>query len=246
MLVHTTIANGIATIELNRPEARNALSRDMITELGVAVDAVARDSSVRVLILCGSGKSFCAGMDLKAVADDPVAMGDMLRALSRTSRSIRRLSIPTIARVQGGAVGGGCGLMVVCDFAITHPEAKLGYPEVDLGICPAVVAPWLMKKIGAGAARAMLLAGGTMSGDEGFRRGLATHLVPEGELAATAQALAERLAKGGPKAIAATKRLLNELDGSMDHAIAEEAAEISARIIAGDEAQARLKAAWAR
>jgi len=246
MLVHTTIANGIATIELARPEARNALSREMIAALGAAVDAVARDTSVRALILCGAGKGFCAGMDLKAVADDPVAMGEMLRALSRVSRAIRRLPIPTIARVQGAAVGGGCGLMVVCDFAVTHPEAKLGYPEVDLGICPAVVAPWLMKKIGAGAARAMLLAGGTMSGDEGFRRGLATHLVPEGELASTAQALAERLAKGGPKAIAATKALLNELDGSMDDAIAEEAAEISARIIAGDEAQARLKAAWAR
>jgi enoyl-CoA hydratase/carnithine racemase len=136
--------------------------------------------------------------------------------------------------------------MVVCDFAITHPEAKLGYPEVDLGICPAVVAPWLVKRIGAGAARAMLLAGGTMSGEEGFRRGLATHLVAEGELAATTQVLAERLAKGGPKALAATKQWLNELDGSMDDAIAEEAAEISARIIAGDEAQLRLRAAWSR
>jgi len=246
MLVRKSIAHGIATIELARPEARNALSREMITELGSAVDAVARDASVRVLILCGEGKSFCAGMDLKAVADDPVAMGDMLRALSRTSRAIRRLSIPTIARVQGGAVGGGCGLMVVCDFAVTHPEAKVGYPEVDLGICPAVVAPWLIKRIGAGAARAMLLAGGTMSGEEGFRRGLATHLAAESELVATAQQLAERLAKGGPKAIAATKKLLNELDGSMDDAIAEEAAEISARIIAGDEAQSRLKAAWSR
>jgi enoyl-CoA hydratase/carnithine racemase len=92
----------------------------------------------------------------------------------------------------------------------------------------------------------MLLAGGTMGGDEGFRRGLATHLVAEGELAATAQALAERLAKGGPKALAATKHWLNELDGSLDDAIADEAAEISARIIAGDEAQARLKAAWAK
>ena len=246
MLVRKSIAHGIATIELARPEARNALSREMITELGAAVDAVARDASVRVLILCGEGKSFCAGMDLKAVADDPVAMGDMLRALSRTSRAIRRLSIPTIARVQGGAVGGGCGLMVVCDFAVTHPEAKVGYPEVDLGICPAVVAPWLIKRIGSGAARAMLLAGGTMSGEEGFRRGLATHLVAESELVATAQQLAERLAKGGPKAIAATKKLLNELDGSMDDAIAEEAAEISARIIAGDEAQSRLKAAWSK
>lgn len=246
MLVQTTVANAIATIELARPEARNALSREVIAELSAAVDAVARDASVRVLILGAQGKSFCAGMDLKAVADDPVAMGDMLRALSRTSRAIRRLSIPTIARVQGAAIGGGCGLMVVCDFAVTHAEAKLGYPEVDLGICPAVVAPWLVKRIGAGAARAMLLAGGTMSGDEGFRRGLATHLVAESELASTAQQLAERMAKGGPKAIAATKHWLNELDGSLDDAIADEAAEISARIIAGDEAQSRLRAVWSR
>jgi methylglutaconyl-CoA hydratase len=246
MLVKTSIANGIATLELARPEARNALSRELIAELGAAVDAIGRDASVRVLVLGGEGKSFCAGMDLKAVADDPIAMGEMLRALSRASRAIRRLSIPTIARVQGAAIGGGCGLMVVCDFAVTHAEAKLGYPEVDLGICPAVVAPWLMKKIGAGAARAMLLAGGTMSGEEGFRRGLATHLVAESDLVATAQQLAERLAKGGPKALAATKHWLNELDGSLDDAIADEAAEISARIIAGDEAQSRLRAAWGR
>ena len=186
MLVKTHSANGIVSVELARPEARNALSRELIAELGAAIDRVAGDASARVLVLGGEGKSFCAGMDLKAVADDPVAMGEMLRALSRVSRAIRRLSIPSIARVQGAAIGGGCGLMVVSDFAVTHPEAKLGYPEVDLGICPAVVAPWLMKKIGAGAARAMLLAGGTMSGEEGFRRGLATHLVPEGELASAA------------------------------------------------------------
>ncbi|MFZ4751408.1 MAG: enoyl-CoA hydratase/isomerase family protein, partial [Phycisphaerales bacterium] len=81
MLVHTSIANGIATIELARAEARNALSRELIAELGAAIDAVARDGSARVLILGGQGKSFCAGMDLKAVADDPIAMGEMLRAL---------------------------------------------------------------------------------------------------------------------------------------------------------------------
>lgn len=246
MLVKHSVSSGIHTIELARPEARNALSRELIAALGAAVDDVARDATARVLILGGEGKSFCAGMDLKAVADDPVAMGDMLRALSRTSRALRRLPLPTIARVQGAAIGGGCGLMVVCDFAITHADAKLGYPEVDLGICPAVVAPWLMKKIGAGAARAMLLAGGTMSGEEGFRRGLATHVVEESELHSAAQSLAERLAKGGPKALAATKAWLNELDGSLDDAVADEAAEISARIIAGDEAQSRLRAAWAK
>lgn len=245
MSVKSTTLHGIASIELARPEARNALSRELILQLMSAIEAVSGDQSARALILSGEGKSFCAGMDLRAVADDPIAMGEMLRELSHVSRAIRRLSIPTIARVQGAAIGGGCGLMVVCDFAITHPEAKLGYPEVDLGICPAVVAPWLMKKIGAGAARAMLLAGGTMSGDEGFRRGLATHLVAESQIAATAQTLAERLAKGGPNAIAATKHWLNKLDGSLDDAIADEAAEISARIIAGEEAQSRLRAAWA-
>ena len=245
MSVKSTTLHGIVSIELARPEARNALSRELILQLMSAIEAVSGDQSARALILSGEGKSFCAGMDLRAVADDPIAMGEMLRELSHVSRAIRRLSIPTIARVQGAAIGGGCGLMVVCDFAITHPEAKLGYPEVDLGICPAVVAPWLMKKIGAGAARVMLLAGGTMSGEEGFRRGLATHLVAESQIAATAQTLAERLAKGGPNAIAATKHWLNKLDGSLDDAIADEAAEISARIIAGEEAQSRLRAAWA-
>ncbi|MBL9150502.1 MAG: enoyl-CoA hydratase/isomerase family protein [Phycisphaerae bacterium] len=244
-LVRHEILDGVATITMNRPEARNALSLPLIRAMGDAVRTVAADSSVRVLVVAGEGKAFCAGMDLKAVMDDPVAMGDMLRELSRVTRSIRRLPIPTIARVQGAAVGGGCGLMVVCDFAITHPEAKVGYPEVDLGVCPAVVAPWLIRRIGAGRARAMLLAGGTLSGDEGHRLGLATHCVPLDDLAATTSALAKRLTQGGPIALAATKRWLNELDGSNDDTVLDRAAEISADVIAGDEAQQRLRAVFA-
>jgi methylglutaconyl-CoA hydratase len=186
-------------------------------------------------------------MDLKAVAKDPHAMADMLRALSRVARRVRRLRVPVVARVQGAAIGGGCGLMAVCDFAITHASAKLGYPEVDLGICPAVVAPWLVKKIGAGPARAMLLAGGTMSGQEGHERGLTTHCVEEAEqLDAAVAELAARLASGGPEAMAATKRWLNELDGSNEDAVLDAAAELSAKMIAGEEAQTRLKAVWAR
>jgi enoyl-CoA hydratase/carnithine racemase len=131
--------------------------------------------------------------------------------------------------------------MVVTDFALTHPESKVGYPEVDLGVCPAVVAPWLIRKIGAGRARAMLLAGGTMSGEDGFNAGLATHLVPETQLESAALELAGKLAKGGPHAMAVTKRWLNELDGSMDDAPLDKAAELSAKVIAGDEAQARLR-----
>ncbi len=256
-LVLTTVADGIATITLNRGDKANALSRELINALDAAVAAiaprcgpsaasaaaaVARD--VRVVVLAGAGKCFCAGMDLRAVANDPVAMGDMLRTLSRASRAVRRLPVPTIARVQGAAVGGGCGLMVVTDFAVTHPECKVGYPEVDLGVCPAVVAPWLIRKIGAGRARAMLLAGGTLNGRAGFEAGLATHLCELDALDATVNELAARLSKGGPNAIAATKHWLNELDGSMDDAVLDKAAELSARIIAGEEAQTRLRKAF--
>lgn len=250
-LVSHSIERGIARITLHRPEVRNALSLELMHALREAVrevgGAVERDiESTRVMILGGEGKCFCAGMDLKAVAADPAAMGEMLRELSRVNVAIRRLPIPTIAQVQGAAIGGGCGLMVVCDFAFTHVEAKLGYPEVDLGICPAVVAPWLVRRIGAGRARTMLLAGGTMSGSEGFAAGLATHLVHEAKLADAVMAFAERLAKGGARAIAATKRWLNELDGSADESIAERGASISAEVIMGDEAQSRLRAVLAR
>ena len=248
-LVLTTFADGVATITLNRGDKANALSREMIDALSAAVSAVATRCApagdVRVVVIAGAGKAFCAGMDLRGVMDDPVAMGDMLRGLSRASRALRRLPVPTIARVQGAAVGGGCGLMVVTDFAVTHPEAKVGYPEVDLGICPAVVAPWLIKKIGAGRARAMLLAGGTLSGQQGFDAGLATHLCAADQLDATVTDLARRLSSGGPNALAVTKRWLNELDGSNEDAVLDRAAELSAQIIAGAEAQERLRKAFA-
>ena len=245
-----TIADGCATIVLRRGESRNALDCDTIHALRTCIDAATTQcnhtpGNIRSLVLAGEGKSFCAGMDLKGVLHDAVRMGDMLRGLSLALLALRRLPVPTIARVQGAAIGGGCGLAVVCDFAITHPEAKLGYPEVDLGVCPAVVAPWLLRRIGAGPARAMLLAGGTMGGEEAAARGLVTRCVPAADLDAEVAALAKRLATGGAEALACTKRMLNELDGSLDEKIAADAAELSARVIAGPEAQASLARLYA-
>ncbi len=251
-LVQTTIVDGVATLMMNRPEARNALSLELIEAMNTAVQGISnqqsaasgqkgQNSEIRVMILAGAGKVFCAGMDLKGVLSDPMKMSQMLRGLSVFMRRVRRLTIPTIARVQGAAVGGGCGLMAVTDFAITHPEAKVGYPEVDLGVCPAVVAPWLIKKIGAGRARAMLLAGGTMSGQDGFAAGLVSHLIAADQLESATTELATKLVKGGPHAMAVTKKWLNELDGSMEEAPFDKAAELSAQVIAGPEAQGRLR-----
>jgi methylglutaconyl-CoA hydratase len=240
-MVRITEQSNIVTLTMNRPGKRNALSLALIKSMHEALDEVESNISMRAFVLAGEGRSFCAGMDLRGVVDDPDAMREMLRLLGQVSKRIRLLPVPTIACVQGAAVGGGCGLMIVCDFAFTHPESKVGYPEVDLGVCPAVVAPWLIKKIGAGKARAMLLAGGTMSGEQGFAAGLATHLCNLDELPSAVQNFALTLARGGKDALATSKRWLNELDGSLDDDVLLKAADLSADIIAGEEAQSRLK-----
>ncbi len=245
-LVLTEITDGCATVTLNRPEARNALSMELIEALAEAIDAVAGGcdaGTVRVVILGGSEEAFCAGMDLKAVISDPPGMRRMLLGLAGVMNRIRMLPVPSIARVHGAAIGGGCGLMVVPDFTVTHAEARIGYPEVSLGLCPAVVAPWLMRRIGAGPARAMLLEGRTVTGSEAFELGLATHLVPRDEVTAATGELARKLAAGSPAALSTTKRWLNEIEGSLDQ---ERGAGLSADVLAGPDAQARLRARFGR
>ena len=244
-LVHINSAHstaGIVQISLNRPDARNALNFELIEQLEHAVKTVAANSAARVLVLSGNGKSFCAGMDLRGVLNDAQKMGLMLHGLARVGLALRKLSIPVIAKVQGAAIGGGCGLVVACDFAFTHEQAKLGYPEVDLGVCPAVVAPFLISKVGAGRARALLLAGGLVDGKEAVRIGLATRLVSVDELDSATTDFAQKLSTGGPNAIATTKRWLHELDGLLDESTLSKAADLSATIIAGNEAQERLRA----
>ncbi len=243
-LVGTEIEDGCATVTMNRPEARNALSLELIDALGEALRALEGDAesgAVRAVVLGGAGSAFCAGMDLKAVMSDPPGMRRMLRGFAGVLTRIRGLAVPTIARVQGAAIGGGCGLMVATDFTVTHAESKVGFPEVGLGLCPAVVAPWLMSRIGSGRARAMLLAGAPCSGREGFELGLATHVAPLDALDAETAALARRLAEGSPQAMATTKRWLNELDGSPGVDASERGADLSAEILAGPEAQSRLR-----
>ena len=239
--VSLKIDEGIATLSLQRPDARNALSPELIDALEATIASLSGDDTVRVLVLRGEGKAFCAGMDLRGVLHDANRMGHMLHSLARTSLAIRRLPVPAIACVRGAAIGGGCGLMVACDLAVTHPESKCGYPEVDLGICPAVVAPLLMRRIGSGPARAMLLSGGVVSGTEAHRIGLATHLAAENELESTALELASRLRSGGPAALATTKRWLADLEPELNEETMRRAADLSARIIQGEEAQTRLK-----
>ncbi len=242
-----TIENAIATVTLNRPDARNALSPELLEALLARFDELAQRADANVCIIRGAGKAFCAGMDLKRILDDATAIANLLKSIAELTLKVRTLPIPVIAQVHGAAIGGGCGLTCVCDFAITHAEAKIGYPEVDLGVCPAVVAPWLILRVGAGQARRILLQGGTLSGARAYELGLVTQLTPADELENTVMSLAERLAKAGPGAISATKTWLNQLEGGETLAQqVRQGAIISAEVASSTEAQERLRAAFSR
>lgn len=239
-----------ATLTLNRPDARNACSIGLLDAAHARLDELGDADGVRVLTVTGAGRAFCAGMDLKQVVIDKAAGGSgdpelprrLLGSLGRLTLRLRALPCVTLAKVNGAAIGGGCGLACACDVAITHADAKLGFPEVDLGLCPAVVAPWVVRKLGAGRARKVLLMGGIMSGTDAHALGIVDTLVPNHvALDAAAAEIAGRLAKGGAHALAATKRLLNELDGSGDADLIERGADLSASVLARAEAQRILQ-----
>ncbi|MCA9274728.1 MAG: enoyl-CoA hydratase/isomerase family protein [Phycisphaerales bacterium] len=240
------INDKIATLTINRPDARNAMSVEILEAMHKAVDSLA-DTQTSVLVITGAGRAFCAGMDLKAVlielSGDP-AMGErLLTSLAELTLKIRKLDQVTLASVNGAAIGGGCGLTCVCDVTVTHADAKLGFPEVDLGICPAVIAPWVVKKLGAGVARKAMLMGGVMSGQQAFHIGLVDQLAPDRDgLETLTHQIADRLASGGPKALSATKSLLNKLDGSLEESLVMQGAQLSASVLATPEAQSALAA----
>ncbi|MGE3108700.1 MAG: enoyl-CoA hydratase/isomerase family protein [Phycisphaerales bacterium] len=237
------ITGSLARLSLNRPDARNALSIDLLDALHGRIDELTARKDVTAMILSGEGKSFCAGMDLKQVINEPGAPHRLLSSLAEFTLKLRAAPMMTIASVNGAAIGGGCGLACVCDFAVTHADSRMGFPEVDLGVCPAVVAPWLIRRIGAGRARRVLLAGGTMSGREAHAIGIATHLVESrDELDAGVEDLAGRLSQGGPEALRATKALLNELDGSSDPSAVRSGAALSASVLEHEETRATLRA----
>ncbi len=239
-LAQLELAPPIARLTLNRADKRNALSPDLLSALHARLDELEAHDDISVLELSGAGASFCAGMDLKAVLKEPGAPLKLLKSIAELTIRLRALPAVIIGRVQGAAIGGGCGLVAICDIAITHPDAKLGYPEVDLGVCPAVVAPWLVASIGSGRARRVLLSGGVMSGLDALNLGLVSACVPKEELHSQIEETVARLAKAGPRALSETKRLLNEIEGERTRELVRKGAHISADVVAGAEAQARL------
>jgi methylglutaconyl-CoA hydratase len=224
--------SGIATITLNRPDKRNAISYELIQDLLAALAEVAKSSAL-VLILTGAGKAFCSGMDLdnlKAlIGRTPEQNVEDSQIMAHLFRTLYDFPKPTIAAVNGAAVAGGTGLATLCDFTLAVPEAKFGYTEVRIGFVPAIVSTFLLRQVGEKIARDLLLTGKLFDAAEALRIGLITEIVPAETLLKRAGELAGQLMENSPASLGYTKRLLSEaaraeLDAQIEAAVRENAA----------------------
>ena len=222
----------VATLTLNRPEKRNAISFELIDELLQALDEVAKSDAI-VLIVTGAGKAFCSGMDLdnlKALLGrTPEQTLQDSETMVRLFRSLYEFPKVTIAAVNGPAIAGGTGLALLCDFTLAVPDAKFGYTEVRIGFVPAIVSTFLLRQIGEKQARDLLLTGRILGADEAAKMGLINEIVPADNLMARARELAALLTDNSASSLRATKQLLTdhargELDSHIEAAVRENAA----------------------
>ncbi len=208
-----------AIITLNRPEKRNALDESSIAELTTVFLAAAREPSVRVILLDAKGPAFCAGADLEylqRIADQSLeANREDSGKLATLFRTVYELRKPVIAVVQGPALAGGCGLATVCDFILAgEKRAEFGYTEAHIGFVPAVVMPFLIRRVGEGRARELTLRANALSAREAHAIGLVSEVIPDDALQTVAQSLADALCtENSGTSLALTKELIAKLEG---------------------------------
>ena len=208
----------VAAITLHRPEKRNALSRGLVAHLKAALEDAAADERVRVIVLTGAGTAFSAGADLamlrrlqEADVEDNLQDSQQLAGLFEQVYTHPK---PIIAKVNGAAIGGGCGLAAACDFSIARVDARLGFTEVRLGFVPAIVMIFVRRKLGETRARDLLLRGKLVTAEEAAEMGLVSHAVPAEALEETVDELARELAsETSGTAVALTKRMMANLPG---------------------------------
>ena len=207
----------VTTVTLNRPDVRNAFDEAMISELTTFAEGVPTDGSVRAVVLRGAGPVFSAGADVQWMSkmlgfSREENLADARRA-AQMFLALDRLPVPLIGRVHGAALGGGSGLSAVCDVVVAAEDAVFGFTEVVLGILPAMISPYVVRKIGLSAARELCLSGTRFSAARAREIGLVHTVVPAADLD---RAVSDQLAlfrKAAPSAIRATKRLLTEVHG---------------------------------
>lgn len=240
-----TSERGVATVTMDRPDVRNAFDERLIAEVREAAEALGADRDVRVVVLTGSGHVFSAGADLNWMRsmrdytyEENVADSQRMNAMFR---ALYDLPKPLVGRINGHALGGGTGLTAVCDIAIAVEEATFGFTEVVLGLAPAVISPYVVRKVGRSFARSVFVTGERFSAARALEVGLVHEVVPADVLdEATADAV-ERCLRAGPQAAATAKGLPDLALRPLDEATAA-TPEVIARLRVGDEAQEGMSA----
>jgi enoyl-CoA hydratase/carnithine racemase len=211
-LVRVEVADRVATVTLDRPEALNAISTELALDLAAAMEPLATDPEVRAVVLTGAGeRAFCVGADLKQRAGlDDHGWFVQREAFRRGFAAVRRCPLPTVAAVAGFALGGGTELTLACDLVVAADDATFGLPEVRLGLVPAGGGTQLLvRRVGRSVARDLVLTGRRVPAAEAHRLGLADRLVPRGQALAAATALASEIAANAPSAVRMAKWALD-------------------------------------
>ncbi len=244
--IQYVIKDGVARVTLNRSDVHNAFNDVMIRELTSAFADIADRSDIRVVVLGGNGKSFCAGADLnwmRRIKDatyeenlrESLELSDMLYGIYSSPK-------PVIARVNGAAIGGGTGLVAVCDIAVASDAARFSFSEVKIGLVPACISPYVVKKCGEGRCREFFLTGERLTADRALSAGLVNAVVPADGLDNAVDGYIAQLVSSGPAAITTCKELLRMVPQMSYDEVKKYTAEVIARLRISDEGQEGMDA----
>ena len=239
-------ARGVAVLTLARSEKRNALSREMITDLAEVAAQIAASDTIRVVVLAAEGPVFCAGGDLdwmrEQMAADAAARRREATALANMLGALDRLPKPLIARVHGNAYGGGIGLMSICDVVVAAEGTRFGLTETRLGLIPATIGPYVVARMGAGKARQVFLSSRIFDVDEASKLGLVARIVPTSELDKAVENEIAPFLECAPGAVAAAKALVARVGAAVDEQIVADSVEALVERWESDEANEGIKA----
>lgn len=241
-----SIQNKVAWVTLNRPEIHNAFNETMIAELLELYQEIGKMPEVRVVVITGAGKSFCAGADLnwmggviKYSYEQNLNESLQLAELFYTMYSLPK---PTIAMVNGAAIGGGAGMVAVNDFVIASDQAKFSFSEVKLGLVPACISPYVIRRVGENRSRELFLSGERMDAQKAFQFGFVNQVVAADQLEGAVNRLIEQLLSSGPNALAICKDLLEKVPQMSLETAKKYTAEAIAALRVSDEGQEGMKA----
>ena len=238
--------NRVAHVTFNRPEIHNAFNATVITEMQQVFDEIRSDDSLRVVVLTGAGKSFCSGADLnwmRAVINQSFEQNlTESNALAELFYSMYTCKRPIIGRINGAAIGGGTGFVALCDMAIAARSAVFSFSEVKIGVVPACIGPYVIKKIGEGKTRELFITGERMSADRAHQVGLVNKVVDDDQLDAEVEKLTESILSSGPEAVAMAKQLIGEVPSMTPEQFKPYTAEMIARLRISEEGQEGMDA----